>query len=139
MQGKWQNRQIFKDTHKDDLERRAALKEFEDGMPRKQAEDAAYQEYLTEHHSAAAAHHLRGLRAAQASGDIDEARIHGEAYHQHMTKLGHDSMDQVPDSIAKLVEDEGKPRHYKFKAHAADALLMKEDSDGEPEDQKTVG
>lgn len=139
MNKKWQNRQIFKDTHMDDLERRAALKEFEDGMPRSQAETAAYEEYLREHHSAAAAHHLRGLRAAQAAGDLDEARIHGEAYHQHMTKLGHDSMDQVPDYIKALTEDEGKPRHYKFKAHPADALLINGESDGEHQDEKTVG
>lgn len=45
-----------------------------------------------------------------------------------MTKLGHDSMDQVPDDIKALTEDEGKPRQYKFKAHPADALLI----NGEP-------
>lgn len=111
----------------DDQEHRAALKEFEDGLPREHAEKEAYEGYLKEHHQSAAAHHLRGMRAAQASGDLDEAKLHGEAYHHHMTKLGHDSMDQVPDEIKALTEDEGKTRHYKFKAHPADKLLISEE------------
>lgn len=126
IQKKWENRPIVRDTDADKLEHRAALLEFGDGIPRHQAEEQAHSEYIAQVHREAAAHHLRGLRAAQASGDHAEARKHGESYHHHMTRLGHDSMDQVPDDIKELVEDEEKSTHYKFKAHAADKLLFPE-------------
>jgi hypothetical protein len=93
-------------------------------MPRKDAERAAYEGYLKEHHTKAAAHHLRGLRAAQASGDDSEARLHGEAYHHHLTRLGHDSLDETPPEVAALTEAEDRGRHYKFKSHPSDRLLL---------------
>lgn len=130
-------RRIVRDNDADDLETRAALLEFGDGVPRSQAEDRAHREYLQEQHRTAAAHHLRGLRAAQASGDLEEARRHGEAYHQHLTRLGHDSMDQVPDDVKELVEDEERGTHYRFKAHGADRLLEpEEDEDAADPDPK---
>jgi hypothetical protein len=126
IQGKakdWYGKPVLNDTDVDGLETAAAWKEFGEGTPRKQAEQEAYDEYAKTQHQKAAAHHLRGMRAAQASGDLDESRLHGEAYHHHMLSLGHDPTDQVPDEIKALVEDEGKARHYKFKSHPADGLL----------------
>lgn len=134
----WAGRPIFKETHMDELERLAALAEFEEGLPRSHAETKAYGTYLQQHHTAAAAHHLRGMRAAQAAGDLSEASLHGEAYHQHLSKLGYDSIDEVPETVKALLEDEGKPKHYRFKAHPADALLVGETENGESKDQKTV-
>lgn len=116
-------RRIVRDSDSDRLEEAAAMLEFGDGVPRSQAEDRAHQTYTLDEHRKAAAHHLRGLRAAQAAGDLQEAHHHGEAYHRHMGRLGHDSMDQVPEDVKKLVEAEDKGTHYKFKAHAADKLL----------------
>lgn len=121
---KWQNRRILDQGHIPDLEQGAALYEFEQGLPRDDSEDLAYADYKAKHHRAAAAHHLRGLRAAQASGDIDEAHKHGVAYSLHMGELGHDPMDQVPDEIKKLAEGEGLKSHYKFKSHSADSFLL---------------
>lgn len=121
---KWAGRKILSQDHIPDLEHAAALYEFEQGFPRQNAEDLAYHDYKSKHHRDAAAHHLRGLRAAQASGDIDEAHKHGVAYSLHMTELGHDPMDQVPDEIKKLAEGEGLKAQYKFKAHNGDQFLL---------------
>ena len=130
----WYGRPIAKETHKNDLEHHAAMLEFGEGYPRKQAEEAAYGAYMREHHQQASAHHLRGMRAAQASGDLSEANLHGEAYHHHMTNLGHDSLDQVPPEIHALTEAEDRHTHYKFKAHPADRLLNQEPSVSENSD-----
>lgn len=119
----WMGRSIAHSSHIHDLERAAALKEFGNGMDREDAEKQAYHEYLRDQHVHAAAHHLRGLQAAQGSGDLEEARLHGEAYHHHMSRAGFDSMDRVPEEVRGIMEHEGKGRHYKFKAHPADVLL----------------
>lgn len=121
---KWNNNPIVSQDHIPDLERDAALNEFEHGLPREEAEEKAYKEYKTKHHSSAAAHHLRGLKAAQEAGDIDEAHKHGVLYSIHMEHLGHDPMDKVPDEIQKLASDEGKPKMYRFKSHTADKILL---------------
>lgn len=120
----WAKRPILSQDDIPDLERAAALNEFEQGMHREDAEEQAYSDYRRGHHSKGAAHHLRGLKAAQEAGDLDEAHKHGALYSAHMGELGHDSMDKVPDDIKKLAEDEGKPKVYKYKSNAADQLLL---------------
>ena len=134
----WMGRRIVKDTDADRLEEAAALLEFGEGVPRSQAEDRAHRDYLADQHRRAAAHHLRGLRAAQAAGDLEEGAKHGEAYHHHMGKLGHDSMDQVPDDVKALVEADDRGTHYRFKAHGADKLLYP-DEDGKKEQPDSEG
>lgn len=119
----WYGKKVLKQSDVDGLELSAAHKEFVEGASREDAEEAAYQEYTQKQHQAAAAHHLRGMRAAQASGDLSEAALHGEGYYRHMHALGHDPIEQVPDDIKNLVESEEKTKHYKFKPHAADNLL----------------
>jgi hypothetical protein len=125
----WMGKRIAQENHAEDLEHRAALHEFEGGHPRSEAERMAYDDYAQEHHEQAAAHHLRGMRAAQGSGDMDESRKHGIAYALHMGALNLDSMDEVPKKIRDLAEDPEKKSHYKFKTHPADALLMSEPTD----------
>lgn len=110
--------------HVPDLERRSAVHEFENGMPREQAEEQAHRDYSREHHLQAAAHHLRGLRSAQGSGDVEEARKHGVAYAMHLNSLGFDEFDQVPQEIQALVDAPDRKSHSKFKAHQADRLLL---------------
>lgn len=124
MKHSWNKKPIVSQDHIGDLERDAALNEFEHGLPREEAEEQAYRSYKNKHHSEGAAHHLRGLKAAQEAGDIDEAHKHGVAYSLHMNELGHDPMDAVPEDIKKLAESEDKPKVYKFKAHKADAFLV---------------
>lgn len=120
----WSKRPIINQDHIADLERDSALNEFEQGMPREDAEDQAYRAYRKKHHSEGAAHHLRGLKAAQEAGDIEEAHKHGVMYAHHLGELGHDPMEAVPEDIKKLAEGEGKPKVYKFKSHKADQFLI---------------
>ena len=120
----WQGRPIVHDSHREGLETAAAMAEFGEGLSREDAEHKAYHEYVSEHHRAASAHHLRGIRAAQANGDMDEAAKHGIAYGVHMGALGHDPIDQVPEDIQALVTAEERKPHYKFRAHQADRLML---------------
>lgn len=120
----WSKRPIISQDHIADLERDSAINEFEHGMDRESAENGAYQAYRKKHHSEGAAHHLRGLRAAQEAGDIEEAHKHGVAYALHMGELGHDPMDAVPEDIKKIAEGETKPKVYKFKSHKSDHFLV---------------
>lgn len=121
----WQGRPIISKAHIPDLESRAAVLEFEEGLSRDMAEDQAHEEYAREHHKAAAAHHLKGLQDARDSGDLDEARKHGEAYARHINALGYDDFDPVPDEIRELAQKETKKKHN-FKEHHGDSLLSKE-------------
>lgn len=135
----WQGRPIVHDSHREALETAAAIKEFEHGFSREDAESEAYAEYAKENHLQAAAHHLRGLRAAQANADMDEAQKHGVAYGIHMGALGYDPMDQVPEDVQALVTAEDRKPAYKFKAHAADRLLLDlaDSSKSQPESESS--
>ena len=121
---KWQGRRIVKDTHAPEIEHAAAIYEFKHLLPRGEAERRAFDDYRKAHHQQAAAHHLRGMRAAGAAGDLDEASKHSTAYSLHLHALGHDPLEAVPSEIESLVNDEKRKSHYKFKAHNADALLL---------------
>lgn len=126
----WLNRKIVHPSHADELENASALNEFEHGLPRDQAEGKAYDEYRKAHHRTAASHHLRGMKAAQASGDMEEARKHGIAFAMHMDGLGHDPMDEVPEEIRKLSDGDDKDRFSKFKAHKADTFFLDKEPKG---------
>ena len=120
----WNGRPVVSDAHRDALETHAALLEFGEGVPRAEAEARAHAEYARGHHQAAAAHHLRGQRAALAAGDLGDAHKHGVMYALHLHALGHDPTDQVPDEVKALVEAEDKPGVHKFKAAAGDRLVL---------------
>jgi hypothetical protein len=118
----------LRDSHAGDLEYDSAIKEFGEGHERPEAERRAYEDYRKKVHSEAAAHHLRGMRAAQASFDMPEAERHGMAYAAHLRALGHEPIDKVPPEVeAYLQQEEVKPQ-YKFKAHPADSLLEVDES-----------
>jgi len=121
---KWNDKPIHSQDAIPELEREAALKEFGDGHSREEAERLAYKAYKDKHHTDGAAFHLRGLKAAQSAGDVDEAKKHGSAYAMHLSALGLDSMDEVPDTVKKLAESDGKPTVHKFKSHPADHFLL---------------
>jgi len=120
----WAGRQVVNPSHADGLEGAAALYEFQDGLPREEAEEKAYNEYTRTHHLNSAAHHLRGLRAAQASGDDEEARKHSILYNLHTEALGHDGFGQVPEEIEALAKDPDRKPYGKFRAHPGDRLLL---------------
>jgi hypothetical protein len=121
---KWRSNKILSQDDIPGLEHEAALLEFGQGLPRSEAESKAYKVYKDKFHKEGAAHHLRGLRAAQASGDVEEAHKHGVVYGLHMSELGHDPMDAVPPEIQKMTEGEDLKSQYRFKAHNADHFLI---------------
>ncbi len=119
----WKGRPVIHEKDNEDLDRRAAVKEFKEGKARQQAEDEAHQDYSKENHEAAASHHLAGIRAAQAVGDSEAAHKHGILYDLHARGAGYDPLQPVHPNIEKRIQmDVGK--HYKFKAHRGDGLLL---------------
>lgn len=122
----WLGRPILHPDHSQQLEMNAAVNEFGLKMPRQQAEDQAYKDYLyhpkTGQYAQAAHHHLLGVRAADAAGDKEAARKHYMMYTMHAKALGKD-----PDQLAlELGNGEGQdmPKVYKFKAHKGDAFAI---------------
>ncbi len=125
------------DVHR--LETDAAIFEFNAKMPRDQAESKAYENYIREKRTEAAAFHLAGMKAAQGAGAMGEGRKHGMLFEVHMNALGHEPMGPVPPEVqSKLRALEDAPV-YKFKAHRGDLFAIedaKKPKDEEPEDDK---
>lgn len=114
---------LLDQRHAHDLEQAAAINEFHHKMPRDQAEAAAHDEYRKTHHTAAAAHHFAGVRAAQGAGDMEEAKKHGDLYAQHMKALGHDPYGPVPEHIRLQAADPQHTKVYRFANHGGDQFL----------------
>ena len=123
----WKGRVIAKLEDVSDLESRSAINEFKHKMPRADAEEAAYKAHKDAKHKEAAAHHLRGIKAAQGAGDHQEAQKHSLLYSQHMEKLGLNPLDAVPDEIKGLGEKQ--ERFYKFRPHRNDAFVLQTDKE----------
>src|SRR5688572_17566757 len=79
----WLSRPIVHDDHVRDLEHDAAINEFGHKMARPDAEEHAYQSYLKKQRTEAAIHHLKGIKAAAAAGDMEAARKHNLMYDIH--------------------------------------------------------
>lgn len=120
----WLGRPIVDPEHAKDLEVQSALHEFQDKLPRAEAEERAHTGYRREHHKAGAAHHLQGLKAARAIGQTDEAKKHGAMYALHMEAMGHDPYAEPPAEIRQRVEDPERDKLVRFKAHKADSFLL---------------
>lgn len=109
--------------HIPDLEQRAAVHEFGSKMPRHKAEEAAYADYKRDQLVEATAHHLVGMRAAHAAGQLEQAKRHGVMYGLGLKALGHTDLLSPPDDVAS------KAAHtpsevYRFKAHPGDAFAL---------------
>lgn len=123
----WLGRPIASEDHANDLEMRAAMHEFSGKMPRSQAEQKAHDDYVKDHRLEASAHHLSGMRAAQATGNHEAAYKHWLMYDMHAKALGHESVGTVPPEIeAKLAEGNGQGKQYSFKAHKGDLYAFNE-------------
>ena len=122
---KWLGRSILSEDDTNDLERRAAIHEFDKKMPRQKAEEAAYVDYMTDRRREAAAHHLRGLKVAQAAGDMEAARRHSVMYGLHLKALGGNPYDAPPPEVTRMAE-QGQAKHYKFKASPGDYYAVTE-------------
>jgi hypothetical protein len=127
--GSWNGRTILDPDHAHELERESAIHEFGGKFPRHEAEGRAYSQYRRKQLAIAAAHHLRGAKAAQALGDMEEAQKHGSLYALHLKELGHESVGPIPDEVRHhLDKTDSKEKHYKFKHHPGDSFLLDGDS-----------
>ncbi len=108
--------------HAEELDRAAGMNEFGKKLPRAQAEDEAYKEYVKSHREQAMAHHLAGMKAAHGAGDMEAARKHGLMYVLHAKALGHDPVGPAPDGVVALLKQ--PPKVYKFKAHHGDLFSV---------------
>lgn len=129
----WMGRPILHEDHGHDLERRSAINEFHHKMPREQAEQSAHDDYVKEHRLKAAAHHLAGMKAAQAAGSHEDSKKHWMLYDTHLKALGLDSVGAVPPEIQKQMDNPDEKKVYKFKAHKGDLYALQEHKAEEPE------
>jgi hypothetical protein len=120
----WLGKPILDNAHVGQLELLAAANEFRDKLPRHQAEAKAYLDYVRDQRLEAAAHHLGGIKAASALGDMETARKHGTLYELHMKALGFNPMDAVPHEVMSKLNAPGRPSQARFKAHAGDTFAV---------------
>lgn len=120
----WGGHPLLQAKDAEQLELAAAVHEFHHGKDRVTAEKAALDEYRRENHAKAAAHHLMGMRAAQASGSTDDAKKHYDMYGLHIKALGHEQHEGVPAEVKRHTEGENVDRAYNFKGHGADQFLV---------------
>ena len=121
----WMGRPIEKPEHARDLERAAAINEFDRAMPRADAEHKAHRDYVVQGHRMAAAHHLNGLNLARANGAIDESKQHAELYGLAIRAMGLDPSGSVPPEVkaaALALQESGKS--YRFQPHFYDQFLV---------------
>lgn len=122
----WSGKPLVHADHAPDLDRAAAVYEMgADKLPRAAAEDRAHADYKKRQHIEAAAHHLGGMKAAVATGDIEAARKHGVMYELHSKALGHDTVGPAhPEVAARLAR---APLGFqRFKAHRGDLFAVPE-------------
>lgn len=130
-------RYLLDSSHEDEVNRNAAIYEFDNSYDlggavdrREAAEEKAYTDYRQSKHKDAAKRHYKAMMAAKAAGEGDTASRHKLLYSMHVKAAG-DKDDGIPPQWVK--EDEGqekKDRVVKFKNHAADAYLLERNEDG---------
>src|ERR1035437_4540487 len=122
---KWLDRHLVTSPdHTNDVDQKAALHEFDGKMPRHLAEEKAYSDYRREQHLHGAANHLRGLKAAQASGDREDARRHSAMLEAHAKKVGFDPYTDTPSELNQYMHEDTPEAVHKFKAHRSDLLAL---------------
>lgn len=110
---KWLNRfSVLTEEHKNDLERSAAVIEFESKLPREQAETLAHQKYVQEQHLRASAHHLDGMESSKVNGKMADAHKHLIMFNLHAAKLNRRPWDPVDPRIAAFRDPKYKESHY---------------------------
>jgi hypothetical protein len=130
--GTWAGRSILDSEDAKGLETEAALREFRDRRPRAEAEEDAHRQYRHGHHQKAAAHHLRGMKMAQASGQTEEAHKHSVMYALHLQQLGHDPYKEPPPEVRALLSKEPDQKQYRYKDHGGDGFLLEKGEELSP-------
>ena len=118
----WKGRDILDAQHATELDRSAAELEFGQSLPRKEAEERAYNSYRKSRYLEGAAHHWKGFTAASAVGD-PSSKEHKLMYDVYMRALGHNPAEAPPPEVKSLVP-EADTRRAKFVAHPADQLPL---------------
>lgn len=127
-QATWLGKPIFEQAHAADLERAAAILEFGHGLPREEAEKRAHEQYRTDHHAKAAAHHITKMKAARATGSFDAAAQHSTLYTMHLKALGKSPFDGVPPEVQAHINDLPTGTELaEFAPHGADMYLLHEE------------
>lgn len=120
----WNGHPILSDEDEHKLELDSAKYQFEHGMDREDAEREALRNYRKTTHAKAAAHHLAGFKASQASGNGEAAQKHHAMYSLHVRALGENPMGPIPNLVQVYFKNNDKPT-YNFKGHGADSFLVK--------------
>lgn len=120
----WQGHPVRDEEHARDLDLRAAIYTYYHGLDRAAAEARVKHEDRVERHQRAAAHHLDGLRAANAVGNHEDAERHHTMYGLHVKALGGDPIGAVPSEVKRWQGDKEKKHAYTFKASPDDQFLV---------------
>lgn len=119
----WLGRDIADQSHSADLEKLAAVNEFDKGMPREMAEAEAYHQYRVDQHAQAAAHHLTSMKMARASGAHEESDRHALMYEQHVRAMGENPFGGTPTAV-KAYENAVQNKQKKtYKGHTWDSAI----------------
>lgn len=120
----WLGHPVRDEEHERDLNLRAAVDQFQNGLTREDAEHKAKHEDRMDRHQKAAAHHLSGLRAANAVGNTEDAKRHHSMYSLHVRALGKDPSGAVPPEVQRHAESSEQSHAYKFRGHPDDQFLV---------------
>lgn len=108
------------------LEIGAAIHEFRNGLPKQEAEERAYAEYVRNKAVEVAAHHYVGMKMAVAAENSGAAKRHGEAYGAAIAHLGSDSCSAPTQEVINKIK-ENKGAGYSFKGHSGDRFFAKKE------------
>jgi hypothetical protein len=131
----WQQKPVTDPDHVSLLERDAAINEFGHRLPKTEAEKKAYDDYVKDQRTDAAAFHLLGLKAAQGAGDREASEKHAIMYALHCKALGHEPVGAPHASILARMEKH-PDKLYKFKAHRGDLYALPDGNAGEQDPTK---
>lgn len=122
---KWKGRYPIMDTaHEGELETMASINQHHYGMEPSKAEEKAWNDYRREQLVEAAAHHLTGMKASHAAGNMEASRKHALMYGLALRQLGHKDLATPPDEVLKASKNTPSEEIGKFKAHKADAYSL---------------
>ncbi len=120
----WQGHPVRDEAHQRELDLKAAIFQFHHGLDRAAAEQRVKHEDRVERHQKAAAHHLDGMRAANAVGNHEDAQQHHGLYTLHVKALGHDPATAVHPDVSKWQGKNAEKHAYTFKGHGDDQFLV---------------
>lgn len=122
---KWKGKYPVMDTaHFDDLKMRSALNQHIHRMQPAEADEKAYTDYKHDQIVAAAAHHLTGMAASHAAGNMEAAQKHGMMYGLALHQLGHKDLVSPPDEVKDHAKNTPSSNIGNFRAHRGDAFSL---------------